>query len=420
VPADPPELNWSGNYAYRATTVHRPRRVEQIQELVSAAPSIRALGSRHSFTAIVDAGELVALDELEAGIEVDSAAGAVRLPGGVTYARLAEVLNQHGMALHNLASLPHISVAGAVATASHGSGNDSGNLATVVTGVELVTSSGELLSFAREDPDFGGVVVGLGALGVVTGLTLAVEPYYEVSQHVFEGLSWDALFEHFDSVTGAGDNVSVFHRFGEQTEQVWVKRRSDRAHPPFADDLFGAVPARVPRHPIAGMDPANATAQLGVPGPWSERLPHFRSGFTPSSGEEIQSEFFVAREDAAPAIEAVRALAEEIRPLLLIAELRTITADQLWLSPQHGRSSVGLHFTWRRSQPAVERALGNIEAALAPFAPRPHWGKLFRAEADTIAPRYGRMDDFRRLCQRLDPRGAFDSDWLRTRVLGNP
>jgi xylitol oxidase len=420
VPADPPELNWSGNYAYRATRVHRPHTVDEVQELVGAARSIRALGSRHSFTAIVDAGELVALDGLHSEIEVDVAAGTVRLPGGVTYARLAEVLNEHGMALHNLASLPHISVAGAVATASHGSGDDSGNLATAVTGIELVTSTGELLSFASEDPDFDGAVVGLGALGIVTGLTLAVEPYYEASQYVFEGLSWEALFDHFDAVTGAGDSVSVFHRFGEETEQVWVKRRSDRPHPPFGDDLFGAAPARGPRHPIAGMDPANATVQLGLPGPWSERLAHFRSGFTPSSGEEIQSEFFVARADAAAAIDALRGLAEEIRPLLLIAELRTIAADRLWLSPHHSRPSAGLHFTWRRSQPAVERMLGRIEAALAPLAPRPHWGKLFCAEADAIAPGYERMDDFRRLRQRLDPRGAFDSEWLRRHVLGVP
>jgi alditol oxidase len=420
VPVDPPELNWSGNYAYRAERVHRPRTVEQVQELVGAARSVRALGSRHSFTAIVDAGELVSLDALDSEIELDTAAGTVRLPGGVSYARLAEALNQHGLALPNLASLPHISVAGAVATASHGSGDANGNLATAVTGIELVTSTGELLEIAVAEPDFDGVVIGLGALGIVTRLTLAVEPYYEVTQHVFEGLGWEALFEHFDAVTGSGDSVSVFHRFGEQTKQVWVKRRTDRTHPPFGDALFGALRARAARHPIAGMDPVNATAQLGVPGPWSERLPHFRSGFTPSSGEEIQSEFFVARADAAAAIEALRGLAEVIRPLLLIAELRTIAADRLWLSPHHRGPSVGLHFTWRRSQPAVERALARVEAALAPFAPLPHWGKLFCARADTIAPHYPRMDDFRRLRLRLDPRGAFDGDWLRRHVLGDP
>ncbi len=420
VSSDPPELNWSGNYAYRADRVHRPRTVEQVQELVAAAGSVRALGSRHSFTAIVDAGELVSLDALDSEIEVDHAAGTVRLPGAMTYSRLADTLNQHGLALHNLASLPHISVAGAVATASHGSGDANGNLATAVTAIELVTSTGELLKIGVGEPDFAGVVVGLGALGIVTRLTLAVEPYYEVTQHVFDGLSWQMLFEHFDAVTGSGDSVSVFHRFGEQTEQVWVKRRTDRDHPPFGDGLFGALPARETRHPIAGMDPVNSTGQLGVPGPWSERLPHFRSGFTPSSGEEIQSEFFVARADAAAAVGALRGLAEEIRPLLLIAELRTIAPDRLWLSPHHRGPSVGLHFTWRRSQPAVEHVLARLEAALAPFAPLPHWGKLFCARAATIGPRYERMDDFRRLRLRLDPRGAFDGDWLRRHVLGDP
>jgi xylitol oxidase len=237
-------------------------------------------------------------------------------------------------------------------------------------------------------------------------------------QCVFEDLAWESLFGHFDEITASGDSVSVFHRFGERTEQVWVKRRVDGDGPPFGRELFGAKAASSPRHPISGADPVNTTEQLGVPGAWSERLPHFRSGFTPSSGAEIQSEFFVARADAVPAIEALRALASRIRPLLLIAELRTIAADELWLSPHYRRPSVGLHFTWRRAQSAVEEVLTEVEAALAPFGARPHWAKLFMARAAAIAPHYARLEDFRRLREHLDPRGAFDNDWLRHRVFG--
>jgi xylitol oxidase len=411
--------NWSGNYAYRAARVHHPSSLGQLSELLAGADSVHALGSRHSFTGIGDAGELVALDRLAGEISVDHAAGTVALPGHVSYAELAKVLNREGMALHNLASLPHISVAGAVATASHGSGDRKGNLATAVVGLELVTSQGELIRAHKGEDRFDGLVVGLGALGVVTRLTLAVEPYYEMRQTVFEGLEWDSLFAHFDEITASGDSVSVFHRFGERTEQVWVKRRADHEDEPISRrELFGAQPASSPRHPISGAGAVNSTEQLGVRGPWSERLPHFRSGFIPSSGEEIQAEFFVAREDGVAAIQAMRELAGSIRPLLLISELRTIAADSLWLSPQFGRPTVAIHFTWQRRQSEVERVLEDIEAALAPFGARPHWAKLFTTSAATIAPHYERLDDFRRLREQLDPRGAFCNDWLRRRVLG--
>ncbi len=413
--------NWSGNYTYRATRLHRPRTVEQVQELVAGADRVRALGTRHSFTDIPDSRELVSLAWLEGEIEVNRATATVWLPGGVTYAQLAEVLNREGVALPNLASLPHISVAGAVATATHGSGDASGNLATAVVGLELVTSSGELVRVRRGEEGFDGSVVGLGALGVVTGLTLSVEPYYEVRQRVFEGLEWEALFEHYDEITASGQSVSVFHRFGERTDQVWIKARAgvgdgsvDRP------DLFGARPAPSSRNPVPGADPANCTEQLGSPGAWSERLPHFRSGFTPSSGSEIQSELFVAREHAAAALDAARSFAERIQPLLIVAEIRTIAADSLWLSPQYGRPTVGLHFTWRRREAEVSQVMAGLERALAPFSARPHWGKLFTAGAAEIEPLYERMEDFRSLRGRLDPRGAFNNDWLARRVLGYP
>jgi xylitol oxidase len=412
--------NWSGNYAYRASALHRPHSLGELQELVGGAGALRALGSRHSFTSIADSAELVALDALPGEIEVDSAAQTVTVPGTTTYAALAETLNREGLALHNMASLPHISVAGAIATGTHGSGDQKGNLATVVRTVEMVSGSGELVTVASGDPDFEGVVVGLGAMGIVTRVTLAVQPFYAMRQRVFQGASWDTLFARLDEIYGAGESVSVFHLCGERTEQVWVKRldpdsggEDDRD----LEELLGVRAAAVELHPVLGGDPVNCTEQQGVRGPWSERLPHFRSGFLPSSGEELQSEFFVGREDAVAAVEAVRGLADEIVPLLLISELRTITRDPLWLSPHEGRDSFALHFTWRRQPAEVQAVVAKIEAALAPLAVRPHWGKVFTAQADAIAPRYPRMDSFRRLRDRLDPRGVFVNDWLREKVL---
>jgi xylitol oxidase len=409
-------MNWSGNYSYRARTVHRPSTVEHVQELVASAARVRALGTRHSFTGIGDSEELLTLEALPADVVVDRAARTASFAAGISYGELAQALAAEGVALANLASLPHISVAGAVATGTHGSGDRNGNLATAVAGLELVTSDGSLVAVGRGDRDFDGIVVGLGALGAVTRITLDLEPAYEVSQRVFEGLPWEALSERFDAIFGAGYSVSVFTLWGETAGQVWIKRRGGDGGG--SDELFGAVAATGERHPIAGMDPVNATPQLGVPGPWAERLPHFRLGFTPSAGEEIQTEYLVARHHAVDAIEAVRGLAGTIRPLLQTSEIRTVAADRLWLSPEYGRDSVGIHFTWARDQAGVERALAKIEAALAPFDPRPHWGKLFLYGADRIAASYERLPDFRRLLERFDPRGAFRNEWLEQRVLG--
>jgi alditol oxidase len=413
--------NWSGNYAYHARILHRPQTLEELQELVVRARAVHALGSRHSFTAIADGDELVALDALPGLTEIDSAAGTVSVPGHTTYAALAEELNRHGWALHSMASLPHISVAGAIATATHGSGDDKGNLATAVRRVELVSPTGHLVSVTEADADFMGVVVGLGCLGIVTRVTLAVQPFYEMRQRVFEGVSWERLLERLDEIFAAGESVSVFHRCGPTTEQVWVKRRDlpgSRGEDTDLAELLGVAPATAAVHPVLGADPVNCTEQLGIPGPWSERLPHFRSGFTPSSGEELQSEFFVARADAVAAIEAVRRLADAIVPHLLVSELRTIAGDALWLSPQHGRDTLAIHFTWRRRPTQVDAVVAQIEAALAPFAARPHWGKVFTAEAAAIAPLYPRMAEFRDLRERMDPDAVLVNDWLRRRVLG--
>jgi xylitol oxidase len=410
--------NWAGNYTYRARRLHRPTTLEQVQEIVALAPRVRVLGSRHSFTGIGDSTELLTLDDLPAEVVVDEAARTASFTAGLSYGELAGALSAEAMALANLASLPHISIAGAVATATHGSGDRNGNLATAVAAVEMVTSEGELMTADRDDPDFNGLVVSLGALGAVTRITLDIEPAYDVSQRVFEGLSWGTLFEHFDAITASGYSVSVFTVWGESAGRVWVKSRGASEPAGASGALFGATAAAGEHHPIPGLDPVNSTPQLAVPGPWSERLPHFRLGFTPSAGEEIQSEYLVPRRHAVGAIEAVRALAGTVRPLLRISEIRTIAADELWLSPQYGQDTVGIHFTWVRDQQAVERALGKIEAALAPFDPRPHWGKLFLAGADTIAASYERLGDFTDLVARTDPRGAFRNEWLETRVLG--
>ena len=413
-----PGKNWAGNYTYRAERLHRPATIEQVQEIVASAPAVRVLGSRHSFNDIADSAELMTLEDMPVEVVVDGAANTVSCNAALKYGELVEVLSAEGVALHNLASLPHISVAGAVATATHGSGDANGNLATAVKDLELVTSEGEIVEATRGDPDFDGLVVGLGALGAVTRITLDVEPAYEVRQRVFEGLSWEALFENFDEITSRGYSVSVFTRWGEAAGQVWVKSRVTDEPEQEEGDLFGAVPATVDRHPIFELDAAPCTPQLGRPGRWSDRLPHFRMGFTPSSGEELQAEYLLPRRYAVEAIEAVCALADGIRPILQVSEIRTVAADRLWMSTSYGEEAVGIHFTWKPEPEAVGEMLVQVEAALAPYGARPHWGKLFGADAAEIAPLYERLPDFVRLVERIDPRGAFRNPWLRARVLG--
>jgi len=424
-----PELNWAGNYRYTAPAIHRPHTLEEVQEVVAGAANIRALGSRHSFNAIADSpGALISLENLDPGIRLDEEARTVTVSGGTRYGTVAEKLESNGYALPNLASLPHISVAGAVATATHGSGDANGNLATSVAALEIVAADGTVHHLSRGiSPDFDGAVVGLGALGVVTKVTLDIEPTFAVQQDVFEALPWDTVLGDFDAVTSSAYSVSLFTDWsGDAVAQSWLKSRvsgdaaGENAAAAFSGAaFFGGNRATVAHHPLPGVSAENCTEQLGVPGPWSERLAHFRMAFTPSSGAELQSEFFVRREHAVAAISELRALSHRITPLLLVSEIRTVAADQLWLSTAYGRESVGFHFTWKPLQDQVEDLLPVIEEALAPLNARPHWGKLFHADATTVAGLYPRFADFKDLAERMDPEHKFRNAFLARKVFGN-
>ena len=415
------EYNWAGNLRYSGTEIAQPSSVEELAALVSAASSVRAVGTRHSFNDIADStGLMVNLEKMDGEPVLDEQARTVTVGAGTRYGDLAEFLVRQGYALHNLASLPHISVAGAVATATHGSGNRNGNLATAVSALELVTADGDVVRVDRSSPDFNGMVVSLGALGIVTRVTLDVEPAYEVRQDVFTDVPWAAVEENFDAMTSAAYSVSIFSSLtGPAASQVWLKSRTD-VEMPYAgkSDFFGGIAATEPKHPLPGMSAVNCSEQMGVPGSWSDRLAHFRLAFTPSNGDELQSEYLVARGSAVEALGILRGMAADIAPLLQVCEIRTMARDDLWLSSSYGQESVGFHFTWKPLQADVETLLARIETALAPLKPRPHWGKLFTLEQAELQGLYPRFGDFQDLARRMDPDRTFVNTFLARKVLG--
>jgi xylitol oxidase len=417
--------NWAGNHAYVAARLHEPESIGQLQEIVGNARSLRVLGSRHSFNDIADTtGDLVSLHRLPRVFELDRATGTVTVDGGVRYGELCGPLDAAGFALHNLASLPHISVAGACATATHGSGDRSGNLATAVSALEVVTADGEVAVFARDrDPDaFNGAVVSLGGLGVVTSLTLQLQPAFRMRQDLYEDLPLARVADHFDEITSSADSVSLFTEWrGPLFEQVWLKRRvpdGDDFEP--SPDMFGATRATVPIHPIRRMSAAACTEQLGVPGPWHERLPHFRMDHTPSSGAELQSEYLIPRQHAVDALLAIDRIRDRFAALLQVSEVRTVASDVLWMSTAFGRPSVAIHFTWQPDWDAVHRVLPTIEDALARFEPRPHWGKVFTLPPETIRSAYEKLPEFTALLRRHDPLGKFGNAFLGRYIFADP
>jgi alditol oxidase len=411
-----PVRNWAGNVAFRAARVHRPSTLEELRRVVAEADSVRVLGTGHSFNRIADTrGELVRLDGLPAEVDLAPDGRTATVAAGMRIADLASRLHAAGHALANLPSLPHISLAGAVATGTHGSGDGNQGLAALVRRVRMVGPGGEFVEFSREQtPEFAGTVVALGALGVVTQLTVDVQPDFEVAQYIHHGVPLDRFIEEHAAVLASGYSVSGFTDWRPDGGgfSVWRKLRTaggaqDAAEGAALIEALGGRPATEPAHPVPGMPAENSTPQLGLPGPWHERLPHFRPEFTPSSGRELQSEFFVSREAAGAALTAVRGLGARIAPVLQISEIRTIAADDLWLSPSSGRESLALHFTWIADRAAVDPVLAEVERALLPLGARPHWGKLYLSGPEAAVAAYPRAGEFRRLLERRDQGGKF-------------
>jgi xylitol oxidase len=411
-----PSANWAGNITFGPEDHRRPATVEALQEVVAQSAAdgkrVRAVGAAHSFNRIADVdGVLVSTDDLCRIVELDATARTVTVEGGIRYAALTAHLHDNGWALANLPSLPHVSVAGAVATGTHGSGDGNRVLAAAVASLDLVTASGEVLHLDREDAEFAAALVGLGSFGVVARATLTVEPTYDVRQWVSVDAPFSGCLEHLDEILASAYSVSLFTDWtGGTFHQIWRKQRADESNRPVAG--LDLAPAEGNVHPIRGISADACTAQLGVAGPWHQRLCHFRADSIPSAGAELQSEYFVARSDASAALQALGQLSDTLAPLVLASEVRSVAADRLWLSPAYEQASVAVHFTWRPRPSDVATVLPLVEDALAPFAPRPHWAKLTALDGARVRARYPRFADWMAARDRLDPAGVFRNRYL--------
>jgi xylitol oxidase len=415
--------NWAGNLEYSTEKLTVANSLEEAQAFVRKQQKFKVLGTRHCFNDIANSSDqFLSLKAMDKVVSLNPDARTVTIESGMTYGQLCPHLDEKGWALHNLASLPHISIAGACSTATHGSGEKNGNLSTAVSALEMIDASGNVVTLTRQKDGetFRGAVVGLGALGVITKVTLDIQPRFMMQQYVYQNLPLSELKEHFDAIESSAYSVSLFTDWqSESLNEVWLKSRMEQGKTWDApQEFFGAKRATKNLHPIAELSAENCTEQMGVHGPWYERLPHFRMGFTPSAGKELQSEYFVPRAHAVEAILAVQRLHAQVSPHLLITEIRTIAADDLWMSPCYHQPSVTIHFTWKQDWPAVQKLLPVIERELAPFHPRPHWGKLFTMPSEQLRSSYEKLPEFVELSKKYDPQGKFQNEFLRAHVFG--
>jgi xylitol oxidase len=413
--------NWAGNLEYSTDRLYSASSLEQVRTYVKKQSKLKVLGTRHCFNNIADSTHtFLSLKSMDEVVALEPEAHTVTVDAGMTYGQLCPYLHNKGYALHNLASLPHISIAGACSTATHGSGEKNGNLATAVSALEIVTAAGEVVKLSRyqDGEAFLGAVVGLGSLGVITKITLDIQPAFMMRQYVYENLPLNEVKNHFDAIESSAYSVSLFTDWQDKSiGEVWIKSRVEEGQAFDAPaEFFGAQRATRNLHPIAELSAENCTEQMGVPGPWYERLPHFRMGFTPSAGKELQSEYFVPRQHAVEAILAVERLRDQVSPHLMISEIRTIAADNLWLSPCYEQPCISIHFTWKQDWPAVRKLLPLIERELAPFKARPHWGKLFSMPPAELKSIYKKLPDFIQLSKKYDPHGKFRNEFLSANI----
>lgn len=426
--------NWARNQECAPAAVETPESTLEVREAVRrarvAGQRVKVVGTGHSFTSIACTdGRLLRLDRLDRVLDVDPDAGSVTVEGGIPLWKLNEQLALRDLALENLGDIDQQTIAGAIATSTHGTGRTFGGLATQVRGLELVTADGDLVRCsADEEPElFHCARVGLGALGIVTQVTLAVVPAF--SLHMVERPErFETVLADLDAAVDGHDHFEVEHWF-PHTDACLVKEL-DRTEAPlrtrstlaaWRDDIllgnyvFGALCAIGKRSPDRIPQLARfATTQLGR----TDLVDRSDRVFcSPRLIKFVEMEYAINRADAEVALRRVRELIEdEDLKISIPLELRFAAADDIPLSTAHGRETAYLAVHVYQGMPH-EQYFRGVEAIMDELGGRPHWGKLHWQTAATLAPRYPEWDRFAAARHRLDPDGAFANDYL-DRVLG--
>jgi xylitol oxidase len=449
--------------AARTMEVVMPATIEELQRAVKDADKVRIYSPHRSFATVVDTdGVLICLDEItwdDSILQIDAHKRRVTCSAFMTCSDLAAYLEQQGWALQNLPSSLNISMAGAVIAGAHGSGDSCSMLATSVEAVDYVDADGCLVATterdlpssslgAAADPALQALM--LGSLGVLVQLTLRIEPRFHIRQDVYLNIPWKSYWKEAPTFTGTGNtfqpatfdeaaliddvfaeaySVSVFvgDWGSDYISQAWFKRKVPIAHdghsgtlPPAARELFGGRLSSMTVHPIPSESGGACTAQ-GEPAASSPfRLPHFNtSTSTAQRDDQLFSEYFLPREHAVDALRALRAIAIIIQPVLKVSELRSVSADEFWMSPHYRRPSFAISFVWSCNVKSAIKTLLHIERALMPFAPRPNWGSLFISFGPEIPLSLPSSAKYRSLLVSLDPTGKFRSHYVNRFVFGN-
>ncbi len=406
--------NWAGNLSFSSKEFIEIDSVKKLQTIVSNARGIKVLASGHSFSDIADTKDtLISIKNLSFEIGIDSNKREALVPAGMQYSDVSRYLEKHGWAVSNMASLGEVTIAGAILTGTHGSGSSNGILSTAVIGFEMVLESGSILTTDRENSsDFPGFIVSLGALGVFTKYKLKIVPSFSIRQVVYENINIESIANNFDLVFDRAYSVSFFSNWAQNsTGQIWMKFLDDSKPFNISSDWIDGNLAKVKQHPVKINDASPCTDQLATSGKWLDRLPHFKLNSSPVSGDEVQTEYLVDRRYVKQYISELAEIGDEIASKVYTTEIRTIKADDLWLSGAYERETVGFHFTWRKSDSLVN-FLPKIESILGKHDGRPHWGKLFDVPKDKLPSRYPKFSDFEVLLQKYDPNKKFRNNFI--------
>ncbi|MFJ1706202.1 D-arabinono-1,4-lactone oxidase [Kitasatospora sp. NPDC088346] len=426
--------NWAGNQSARPSRVVAPASAQELGEVVRRAAedgrTVKAVGSGHSFTAIAAAGDgvLVRPDGLTAVRGIDHEAGTVTVESGLPLHRLNRLLTTAGLSLTNMGDIEVQTVAGATSTGTHGTGRDSGSLAAQIRAVEIVLADGSVQQCSpTENAElFQGARLGLGALGVISAVTLGVEPAFLLTAHE-QPMAFDEVLERFDDLTAVNEHFEFY--WFPHTDRCSTKR-NNRSQGPAAplpgfkawldDDFLSNTvwecACRVGRR-FPGTIPT--IAQLASRA-WSERTftdTAYRVFTSPRKVRFTEMEYAVPREAADTVLRELKVLVERSDwRISFPVEVRTAPADDLWLSTAHGRDSVYIAVHLYRGSPE-QGYFTEVEKLMAAHAGRPHWGKLHTRDAEYLASVYPRFGDFTALRDKVDPGRLFANDYLR-RVLG--